>query len=527
MFGSLHSLTTGPARTPDRVSRRLLAAGLSLLLLLLSSCASLPENYPKNPSTAFAEHDSTAIGKRLAEQAAEHPGESGFAIIRYGDVAFSARVAMTRMATKSLDLQYYIWEPDDTGRLLAKSLLDAADRGVRVRLLLDDMNTAGRDAMMASLSHHPNIEIRIANPFANRGNSAFDFITDFDRVNHRMHNKVMVMDNTFVIVGGRNIGDHYFSVHTETNFRDLDISAVGPVVRQVSDIFDYFWNGKWSVPVEALVDRPYTDRDLDNARATLAEHIATVDYPYTTESEINDIAEFMSSRDRTFIWAPGLMIWDDPASVRTTGEASEMVSLFMKKLGKLKEELTIESAYLVAGEKGVEAVQALTDRGVKVRFLTNSLASNDVVAAHAGHAEYRKQLLQAGAEIYEVRPDAAGADKSLNGTSRAGLHTKAIVFDRESVVVGSFNLDARSAKINTEASIYVESPELADQVLEYMDDGVKPENSYQVLLDDDGDLYWITQKDGVEIRYDNEPETTLGQRLMSKIIEMLPVQSQL
>ena len=535
-YGQLHKsvcvcpvslIVQSETRVLNQLMGWLYPVALTVLILLVCGCASLPTDYPRIDSTAFQEHEATVIGKEFAEDAAQHPGESGFTIIRYGNKAFSSRIAMTRLAEKTLDGQYYIWEPDETGRILAEALVRAADRGVRVRLLIDDMTIAGRDAAVASLNAHPNIEIRIFNPFANRSNSMFDFITDFGRVNHRMHNKILVMDNSFAIVGGRNIGDHYFAVNPETNFRDLDIAAAGPVVREISNVFDRFWNGGWAVPIDALVDRPYTDEDLQQTVTNLRNRIAEGDYPYSVDDDVAVINENLSAIRKNLIWAPGRIVWDDPSSIEAEGEAGVMVEALFKKLQSLQHELTIESAYFVVGDRGVEAVQQLIDRGVKVRILTNSLASNDVVAAHAGHAEYREQLLAAGAEIYEIRPDSGVIRKNWSGDSNAGLHTKALVFDLESVFIGSFNLDPRSANINTEAGLYVTSPELAAKVLAYMDEGVRPENSYQVLLDEDGDLYWVTEDEGVEVRYDKEPETTFGQRFMSGFIEMLPVQSQL
>ena len=511
-----------------KLSKWLSGSALAALLALTSGCASVPTDYPRTTSNAFESHESTKIGARFAAEAARHPGESGFGIIRRGRNAFTNRIAMTRLAEKTLDVQYYIWEPDDTGRILAEHLVQAADRGVRVRLLVDDMNISRRDAAIASLNAHSNIEIRIFNPFAYRSSAMFDFLVDFGRVNHRMHNKIMVMDNTLVIVGGRNIGDHYFGVNTETNFRDLDIAAAGPVVRDVSKVFDRFWNSDWAVPIAALADRKYTQADLLQTTAWMREKIANGDYPYSIDEDIATLTGQLATIKSNLIWAPGQIVWDDPDSIVAQGEEkSVMAEALYKKLNKLQHELTIESAYFVVGKRGIKAVAKLCDRGVKVRILTNSLASNDVIAAHAGHAKFRDDLLATCATIYEIRPDAGVIHKQWEGQSRAGLHTKALVFDRESVFIGSFNLDPRSASINTEAGLYVESLELAEQVLEYMDPGVKPENSYQVKMDADGDLYWETIIDGATVRYDQEPESTFGQRFQSKLIELLPVESQL
>jgi putative cardiolipin synthase len=499
-----------------------------LVSLLITGCASVPKDYPRTESTAFPDYLDTSVGQLFEEAAAQHPGESGFAIIRYGRPAFTSRVALSDLAEKTLDVQYYIWEADATGRLLADRLIRAADRGVRVRLLLDDLTTAGRDHLIAAMDAHPNIEIHIFNPFANREARALDFVLDLHRVNHRMHNKLMVMDNAVAIVGGRNIGNHYFDVATDANFRDLDIAAAGPVVRDISNVFDHFWNGEWSVPIRALVDRPYTGEDLAEVRNLLQERIRQDDYPYPLDQDADALkAELASIRD-SFIWAPGQIVWDDPAAVEEGIQEGDVITGFRNKLETIQEELLMEAAYFVVLDRGVESVRRLSERGVRVRVLTNSLASNDVLAAHAGYAENRKALVENGLELYEMRPDAGTTKKQLiYGESKAALHTKALVFDRESVFIGSFNLDPRSASINTEAGLYVESPELARQVIEYMEVGVQPENSYRVLLDEDGDLVWVTADDGMEVRYHEDPGSTFWQRFMSGLIILLPVEHQL
>jgi len=502
-------------------------------LVMLTGCATtLPTDVQRTPSTAIVNYDTTSTGQLSEEAALRHPGKSGFAIIRKGRPAFTGRIAMTAIAEKSLDLQYYIWEPDTTGRILALRLVEAADRGVRVRILVDDNTLAGRDSPIAAIDAHPNIEIRIFNPFAHRGSRIFGFLTDFDRVNHRMHNKLVVVDNALAIVGGRNIGNHYFGVQTDANFRDLDIAAAGPIVRELSNVFDRFWNGDWSYPIAALVDRTYTEADLRETVATLREMISKEQYPYPLDEDVESlIRQFEEIRD-SLIWAPGQVVWDDPSIVEHDKAAAVMHEALHRKLQTLEKELLIESAYFVVRERAVEATKKMVEKGVRVRILTNSLASNDVVAAHGGYASGRKRLIENGAEIYELRPDAVSStvkEKShiIGGKSIAALHTKAIVFDRESVFVGSYNLDTRAAEINTEMGLYVESPELAGQVVAYMDEGVLPQNSYRVQLDDDGNLVWITEKDGQEVRYTNEPESTFWQRFVAGFVKMLGIEDQL
>lgn len=517
-----------PALVSRRQQRTAYAIFLLLIFLLFSGCASVPRDYPRTSSTAFEDYLDTSQGRFFEQAAAQHPGESGFSIIRNSRPAFTSRVALTELAEKSLDVQYYIWEGDTTGRILAERMIKAAERGVRVRVLVDDINLAGKDANIAAMDAHPNIEIRVFNPFANRSARMFDFITDLGRINHRMHNKTMVMDNAVAIIGGRNIGNHYFGVATDANFRDLDISAAGPVVRDISRVFDYFWNGDWSVPIAALADRPFTEADLNRVRKEIRQQIEENDYPYPLDRDVVQLtAELASIRDN-FIWAPGQIVWNDPAAIRDDITRGKMIKAFYNKVKTLQKELLIESAYFVPQEKGLEVARQLTSRGVRVRVLTNSLASNDVIAAHAGHARSRKELVEAGAELYEYRPDSRVSKmRSHRRKSRSALHTKAIVFDRESVFIGSFNLDPRSSSINTEAGLYVESPELAEQVAAFMDDGVRPVNSYRVILDENGDLVWLTEVDGVEVRYDKDPETTFGQRFISGFIQLLPVEQQL
>ncbi len=492
------------------------------------SCASAPRDDSRTDSTAFPDYLDTSVGQLFEEAAVRHPGKSGFAIIRHGRQAFTARIALTELAEKSLDVQYYIWEVDATGRILAERLIRAADRGVRVRVLVDDINLAGRDPLVAAMDAHPGMEVRIFNPFAHRDRRGIDFLIDLARINHRMHNKVMIADNAVAIVGGRNIGNHYFEVATDANFRDLDIAAAGPIVREVSDVFDHFWNGEWAVPINSLVDRPYTEADMQAAVATMRARIIEDGYPHPLDQDVDSLTTELASIRDQFIWAPGQIVWDDPAAVSEGITHGAMITALFKKVDTLQDEILIESAYFVMQELSIEKIKELKERGVRVRVMTNSLASNDVIAAHAGHAKHRKEILEIGVELYEMRPDAGVFKKSIvSGESKAALHTKAIVFDRESVFIGSFNLDPRSASINTEAGLYIESAELAEQVIAYMDEGVLPRNSYRVLLDDEGDLVWLTEIDGVEVEFHKDPETGFWDRFVSGLIALLPIEHQL
>jgi len=501
--------------------------------LFLVGCASLPNEYTKIHTTAFKYYKSTEVGRLFEKEAAKHPGKSGFKPILYGQKAFTARIAMARLAQKSLDLQYYLWHEDSVGLLLAYEVIKAADRGVKVRILLDDIEQSGRDDIVAAMDAHPNIQIQIYNPFAHRNTHILDFIEDFDRVNHRMHNKTFVMDNALVIIGGRNISNQYFAISGDSNFRDLDIAAAGPVVRQISNVYDHFWNGEWSVPISALVTQKYTKQDLDRVRSMMKEKIAHLDFPYPLNNDVKTLKRKLISIRNSFIWAKGTYVWDDPKIMMTQPDKQEntMIQKLEQRVASVKKCLCIESAYFIPRPRGMTLLKRLQKKGVRVRIMTNSLASNDVTPAHAGYASYRKALLKSGVELYELRSD-AGANRIINKkhisrTSNSGLHTKAIVFDKNAVFVGSFNLDPRSASINTEGGLYIESKRIAKEVMTYMEKVIQIKNSYRVMLDKKGELKWITEVNGTKVIYHSEPEASIWKRFESGLIGILPVELQL
>ena len=508
---------------------RLFRAGLSVLFagLLLAGCATVPKDYPRTETTAFQDHASTPIGKEVAALAAQHPGQSGFAIIRYGRQAFTARVMLADLAQKTLDVQYFQWDVDTTGQILADHLVRAADRGVRVRVLVDDVNLKDRDAALASFDAHPNIEVRLFNPFPHRWSQLFGFLTDFNQVNHRMHNKLMVMDNAVAIVGGRNMADAYYEVDPKFNFRDLDIAGAGPIVRDLSKLFDRFWNGEWSVPVAATVDRTYTEEDLRARVQRLREAIAKTQYPYPLDQDLGTLRSELAGTFRSFVWAPGRVIYDDPASIHDP-DLRVMNKLMEKRLGRVEQEVLIENPYFIPWKNVGSIAKELIDRGVRIRIVTNSLASNDVIQAFAGYSVSRERLVGAGVELHELRSEPGPQRaRQLPPGSKAGLHTKTMVFDRKDVFIGSFNLDARSSTINTEAGLYVESPELSAQVVAYLDTGASPDQSYRVLLHEDGDLYWETSDNGKVLRYDTEPLATPDQMSSAAFWRIMPILEQI
>ena len=510
--------------------------GLFVVVLCTTGCASGLKHYERTSSTSLDDPESTTAGQLFTEEQKAHPGKSGFALLTNSETAFRARNGAAAIAEKTIDAQYYIWESDTTGLILVDRLIRAADRGVRVRLLVDDFGTAGRDFDIAMMDAHPNIEIRLFNPFANRGFRGIEFLTDLSRVNHRMHNKSFIVDNAIAVVGGRNIGDHYFGVDTVNNFRDLDLLAVGPIVRGVSASFDTFWNSEWAVPTAAIAATNSSAEERTKLKKEFQEWAikAQGQYPYVTSRHRRErIADLEKVRDR-FVWTDAEVLFDDPSKALGT-EHQGIAPRLWGIVEKMKEELLIESAYFVPGEIGVRALRDLRMRGVRVRILTNSLASNDVVAAFSGYSKYRKALLKNGVELHELQADFETARKHwsiLAARSRASLHTKVLVFDREHVFIGSMNLDPRSSRINTEIGILVHSPELAAQVAAFMDEGAQLDNSYKlaVVADPDHDgaaLAWIGEEEGQEVLQMSEPDTGFGRQFSVFLMALLPIEEQL
>ncbi len=503
---------------------------LLALSLLLGACAKVNWDYQRIPSNAFAPSETTTVGALFQEAADKHPGLSGFSLLQHGENAFLARFAMIDLAEKTLDAQYYIWDSDTTGRILASRLMRAADRGVRVRLLIDDIyQTEDKDFLIALMDAHPNIEVRLFNPVTNRFWRTLSFFGDFGRVNHRMHNKLFVVDNAVGIVGGRNIGDIYFGVRADRNYRDLDVLTTGPIVHEISASFDMFWNSDWAIPVGATVKELPTEKDLRAAMKRLEEKIAATGYPYPIYQSVDELRTHLVQIRDNFIWASGSVLVEHPSRVNTEAADGVISKALSQRVSEVERELLIESPYFVLRDRTIKRARQLVARGVKVRVLTNSAASNDVIAAHAGYANTREKLLKAGAELYELRPDTNMERRwsVLSGESKASLHCKAIVFDRRSVFIGSFNLDPRSATLNTEIGVMINSPEIAGDVAKFMDEGISPGSAFHVTLDNNDGLVWTTENKGEKVQYDQDPETNIWHRFVFDFIGILPIEDQL
>jgi putative cardiolipin synthase len=511
-------------------ARWLHACSLALAIaggVLLASCGSLPPLDGRIPTTALTDTGATPLGQAVAPLVAAHPGQSGVYGLVDGRNAFAARAVLADAARRSLDVQYYIWRQDITGVLLLDALRAAAGRGVRVRLLLDDFGTSGLDPTLALLDAHPNIEVRLFNPFALRRMRLLSYLTDFARLNRRMHNKSFTADGQVTIIGGRNIGDKYFDAAGEVLFADLDVMAIGPVVQSVSDDFDRYWNSASAYPVDRIVAAP----DQDTAASVQHETDAIVQAPpaqaYQAAMRENPFVPNLTANRLPIEWANTRLVSDDPAKALDKATLGSEVGAQLRKLiGEPARELDLVVPYFVPGENGTEELSTLARRGVAVRVLTNSLEATDVGAVHAGYAKWRKQLLTAGVKLYELRRSWPLGDRMRRPGpvvgSASSLHAKTFAVDGTRLFIGSFNFDPRSAHFNTEMGFVIDSPVMARQLAATLDDGLA-DRAYEVRLAPDGSIYWIEQKQGGALRYDTEPGTGFWRRLGVRILSWLPI----
>ena len=477
-------------------------------------------------SQPFVKQTETRLGKAVLPLVRDHPGQCGIVPLRDGRDAFAARVLLADAAEHSLDVQYYIWHDDLSGGLLFEALRRAADRGVRVRLLLDDNNTRGLDAILAALNAHANIEVRLFNPFRHRRWRLLDYATDFARLNRRMHNKSFTADNQVTIVGGRNVGDEYFGAGHEVMFVDLDVLAVGSVVDDVSRDFDRYWNSESVHPAGRVLGartQPSTLTVPPRPRDREARE-------YTQVVAHQAFVQELLAGTLHIEWAKATLVSDDPA--KGLGRARDEGLLWTRikaLIGNPMTKLDLISPYFVPGARGVEYLTTLEKRGVRVAVLTNSLEATDVVAVHAGYAKRRRPLLEAGVALFELKRGAAppsptprGLGGSM-GSSGSSLHAKTFAVDDARVFVGSFNFDPRSARLNTELGLVIESRTLASEIAAVFRDRI-PGRAYRVFVDDRGRLEWEEQRDDARLVHRREPGSGFWKQLAVRIIALLPIE---
>lgn len=504
-------------------------------LFMLAGCGSLPQNVTRNPSYSIQSTDTTTLGKIVQRQGNSTPDQSGFVLLGNGLDAFVARAVLASAAERSIDIQYYLYHTDLVGGLLAAKLLKAADRGVRVRVLLDDIGTDGRDLNLAVLDSHPNIEIRLFNPFVRSGFRMLQFVTRFGEVTRRMHNKSFTVDNQATIIGGRNIGNEYFEADPEKNFGDLDVLAIGPVVKEASESFDLYWNSDLAYPISSLYTKALKKGSLDEARTFFGSLMQDQeDSQYVQALRNSTLANDMRNDRVAFAWGQAAAIYDRPEKILDADGSPDLLLApqLQQHVNDIRSEIIILSAYFVPGWEGVQFLQKLRQKGIEVKILTNSLGSTDVAAVHAGYARYRRTLLRAGIQLYELKKSAEQSTnkRKTGGSSGVSLHAKSFIFDREMLFIGSFNFDPRSYNQNTEIGLIFHSPKLATMVSEYFDDTI-PERAYKLELNtaDNGNevIRWLEYDGDQQIIYYTEPDASLWRRLFVVFASILPIEGQL
>jgi putative cardiolipin synthase len=503
------------------------------LIVLAAACASTPPQVDKPVSVAAAPiADTPATGYVAAEEQTHPPGHSGFRLLTRATNALMSRLALADQAAEAIDLQTFIFHDDATGRLVAGRLLAAADRGVRVRLLVDAIDSPD-PALFDALDAHDNIEVRLFNPFGSRDpgllSTMGQMLLEFGRLNRRMHNKSFIVDNRVAIIGGRNIADEYFDASEGSNFRDLDLLAIGPVVRDASRAFDGYWNDETVVPANAYGSRHGSVEDLAKLRARLdrnARRFSRSDYAQAVIAELPHGATEV--RPGEWFWGPAELVADQPEKVEAQVDEPRLRigPRLQQVLDAARSEVVMTTPYFVPGEADVRNLLGLVGRGVKVSVLTNSLASTDHPMVHGAYAERRRALLEGGVRLFELRPRPEQAPSEAIEASGAdvALHAKSFVVDRRYVFVGSLNMDQRSKLLNTEMGVIVDNAQLADAVADYFDSATAPASAYEVIVESPGSaLRWVTEDDGQRVVLSHEPESGVRRRIKALLARLLPV----
>ncbi|KZZ14593.1 hypothetical protein A3750_01815 [Oleiphilus sp. HI0079] len=517
------------------LSKRSFIFWLLLCATALGGCA-LPALDKRAQSQAFPPSKSTQTGiGQSVTLLAEHLNKatdklSGIVTLEDPVDAFVARALLAEASELSIDLQYYIWREDIAGKLLLRTLIRAADRGVRVRLLLDDHGSSGMDKTLATLDAHRHIEVRLFNPYSVRSFKSIDYLTDFQRINRRMHNKSFTVDNQISIVGGRNVANEYFGADNGIQFTDLDVLAIGPIVDHVSKDFDRYWSSISAYPIEQLVEASNKE-DLRSLGMELESTVLSTEAkPFISAIKASPLLNDLQNQVLEPVFAKVNLVSDDPAKIfGPTPENGLLVQQLDQLLGSPQRSLTLISPYFVPGDTGVQLFRDLEEKGVEIKVLTNSLEANDVALVHSGYAKYRRPLLEAGVQLYELRKFGAieatpQTRKTASiGSSEASLHAKTFAVDSNTLFVGSFNFDPRSLSLNTELGFLIESPQLAMALETKFDEQIK-QAAYEVVLNENKDLEWIEHNGAETRRYEEEPNTSFYQRAVIGLFSFLPIE---
>jgi len=508
-----------------------LAAALLIAALIAAHIIFRPPSLEgRTTSAAVAASPTTTLGRLALPAPAARKGRSGVIPLLDSADAFAARIALIRAAEAALDVQYYIWHRDATGLILLDELRKAAKRGVRVRLLLDDNGVSGLDDELAALDAMQNVEVRLFNPFILRRVKPLGYIFDFLRLNRRMHNKSLTADGAASILGGRNIGDVYFGFGSGIQFIDTDVMVAGQVATDIGTDFDRYWHSDSSHPVARIVSAPGDSslgRLVSDAKEAAISEEGRRYFERLKESPV--VSELLAGR-LELEWTDIVLVSDDPA--KGLGRAAVKDLLFprlMELLAQPTRSVDLVSAYFVPGRTFTKRLERLAGEGVRVRILTNSQAATDVVVVHSAYVKYRPPLLRAGVEIYELKPEHAAQDeqeprRGLVGSSRASLHSKTLAIDGERIFIGSFNFDPRSLLLNTEMGVLIDSPRMAGALADAFSQRFA-QVSYVPVLTEGGKIAWDeTAADGVQMRHQAEPQTTVLSRLVLRFLGLLPIE---
>ena len=509
-----------------------------VVLFFLCSCARLPENHERSTSFVLEVQKKSKIGRQWQAALKDRPSQSAYHLLANGYDALLARGLIAEQAEFTIDAQYYLLHNDKVGKMFIHQLLKAAARGVRVRLLLDDMGLEGQDRELAVIDAFENVEVRIFNPFGRNTTRLFQFVTGFGKQTRRAHNKSFTVDNVATILGGRNIGNEYFIADPDLDFYDLDVLVVGPVAQEVSGSFDQFWNHPLSYPITTLIEYDPPVEELKSFMTELTKFVADqYDTNYFEQLRHSNLAMLVKNNESPHVWGEGVVVGDNPQKLTTSPDdtryhLSEELRPF---LSDIQTELLILSPYFIPGKAGVAFFKSLRQRGVEVTIVTNSLASTDVPIVHSGYANYRRQLLRIGINLYELNSRLSRQERAemAEGTfyeSKSSLHAKAMVLDRRNVFIGSLNLDPRSVKQNTEIGIVIESEEMAEYLAQSLQSGIdraafrlelrKDEDNFEYIL-------WHGYRDGNYQVMRSEPYTGFWERFIMGFLRLVPAESQL
>ena len=505
------------------IIKRCKISAILVLALLLAGCATVSFDQPKSYSTAITDTGDTVLAKYAARETERHPGRSAFYPLDQGMDALGVRLRLAEKAEKSIDMQYFLMKLDTAGAVMANSLLKAADRGVRVRFLLDDIFTTVPDSSFLLMNQHPNIEIRMFNPVSRRGIYALNFIGQFSQANRRMHNKSFTVDNSISIVGGRNIADEYFELKTDAVFVDFDVVAVGPIAADISHSFDEYWNHSRAVPIEQFI-KNNKEEDLETVRADIAEEFDGIyDTVYNQALNSQLLVDLIDDRLPLFP-AQARVIADSPDKlVNEINETHRRLARdLLDVILSAEKEIIFISPYYVPGDGGVQLIRDLIAKEVRVVILTNSLASNNHVPVHSAYARYRRDVILAGAELYEARANAARElSGNTEGPDTLTLHSKAFLIDRRYLFVGSLNLDPRSIELNAEMGLLIDSEALAANLTQDEEQSLAT-LTYRVIVNDKGKLEWHSRIDNQDVIETKEPLTGWWLRFKAWMMKIAP-----